>query len=149
VPNLDLAQSPKTSTPKRICNCGKPVVARGLCSRHYKQWQTHGGDASRVKADIASDPLSYVTERLVRDESTGCLVYTGEKNRHGYGRVRVRGKTVLVHRFLWITFRGPIDGLDLDHLCRNPPCAELSHLEPVTHQENCRRGLRGELYRRA
>lgn len=31
------------------------------------------------------------------------------------------------------------DGLDLDHLCRNPPCCNPEHLEPVTQAENLRR----------
>lgn len=37
--------------------------------------------------------------------------------------------------------RGPIpDGLQLDHLCRNPSCVNPAHLEIVTGAENIRRG---------
>jgi len=32
------------------------------------------------------------------------------------------------------------DGMDLDHLCRNPRCVNPAHLEPVTHRENVMRG---------
>lgn len=40
----------------------------------------------------------------------------------------------------YIAFNGPIpDDLDLDHLCRNPPCWNPAHLEPVTHRENAHR----------
>lgn len=35
------------------------------------------------------------------------------------------------------------EGLVLDHLCRNPPCLNLDHLEPVVHRENVMRGLSG------
>lgn len=36
---------------------------------------------------------------------------------------------------------GPIpDGLHLDHLCRNIICVSPDHLEPVTNEENVRRG---------
>ena len=39
---------------------------------------------------------------------------------------------------------GPIpDGCELDHLCRNRACCNPDHLEPVTHLENVRRGLKG------
>ena len=31
-------------------------------------------------------------------------------------------------------------GLELDHLCQNPPCVRFDHLEPVTHKDNCLRG---------
>src|ERR1035437_2579021 len=41
-------------------------------------------------------------------------------------------------------FVGPIpDGLELDHLCRNTLCVRPSHLEPVIHKENMKRGLYG------
>lgn len=40
---------------------------------------------------------------------------------------------------------GPIpDGFTLDHLCRNTSCANPAHLEPVTHEENVKRGRSGE-----
>jgi hypothetical protein len=36
---------------------------------------------------------------------------------------------------------GPIpDGLHLDHLCKNRPCYNPNHLEPVTPRENLLRG---------
>jgi hypothetical protein len=51
------------------------------------------------------------------------------------GRVRV-----YAHRWSYEEVVGPIpDGLELDHLCRNPRCVNPAHLEPVTHAENHRR----------
>jgi hypothetical protein len=35
-------------------------------------------------------------------------------------------------------------GLQLDHLCRVRSCCNTDHLEPVTLQENVRRGLTGK-----
>lgn len=62
----------------------------------------------------------------------------------GYGSAHLprpeRGH-VLVHRFVYELLRAPIpDGLELDHLCRNHPCVNPAHLEPVTHRENMMRG---------
>lgn len=48
---------------------------------------------------------------------------------------------VQAHRFAYEQEVGPIpDGLTLDHLCRNPPCVNHRHLEPVTVLENTMRG---------
>lgn len=56
-------------------------------------------------------------------------------SRYGY----VCGRTA--HRVVYETVVGPVpEGLELDHLCRNRGCVNPAHLEPVTHQENMRRG---------
>ncbi|WP_369010576.1 HNH endonuclease signature motif containing protein, partial [Bacillus cereus] len=44
------------------------------------------------------------------------------------------------HRYVYENLSGPIpEGMELDHLCRNPPCVNPDHLDPVTHEENMRR----------
>ncbi|WP_375791707.1 HNH endonuclease signature motif containing protein [Actinoplanes campanulatus] len=50
------------------------------------------------------------------------------------------GKAVTAHRYSYESLIGPIpDGLTIDHLCRNRPCINPDHLEPVTQAENNRR----------
>lgn len=78
---------------------------------------------------------------------TGAQCAAGSASGQGYGHFRVNGQLVLAHRFAWEQKHGPIpDGKELDHLCRNHPCVNDEHLEPVTHLENARRGLRGVLH---
>jgi hypothetical protein len=49
----------------------------------------------------------------------------------------VRGRQVRTHRFAWELLRGPIpEGLQIDHLCRNPPCCNPAHMEVVTGRVN-------------
>lgn len=75
-------------------------------------------------------------------EENGCRFWPGAKQKRGYGTVGYQGKRWLVHKLLYEHFIGLVpEGMELDHLCRNPPCAELTHLEPVTHRENMLRGV--------
>lgn len=86
-------------------------------------------------------------ERRLRKTDDGCWIWTGATYPGGYGSVWVgsrrdgTGKGHRVHRLAYTALVGPIPhGLELDHLCRNPSCANPAHLEPVTHKENLRRG---------
>ena len=78
--------------------------------------------------------------RILVTES-GCWEWQGEKNRNGYGRVWIGGKRLMVHRVVFELLVGPIpEGLVLDHLCRNRPCCNPEHQDPVTVRENTLRG---------
>jgi hypothetical protein len=63
--------------------------------------------------------------------------------RDGEGRypwMYFEGRPLAAYRVAYILLVGPIpEGLQLDHLCRVPPCVNPAHLEPVTQQENIRR----------
>jgi hypothetical protein len=75
------------------------------------------------------------------DKTESCWNWRGGLNSSGYGSIGVGGRVVLVHRWAYEHFVGPIPpGLQIDHLCRNRRCANPAHLEPVTASENCRRG---------
>ena len=79
----------------------------------------------------------YLASRARRDEN-GCMIWLGSTVR-GYAKASGLGEQ-LVHRAVYVDAYGPIaDGLQIDHLCRNRSCVELSHLEAVTAAENNRR----------
>jgi len=82
--------------------------------------------------------------RLVIDPC-GCVLWTGARTKGGYGRIRVDGKDQYVHRVMWLLLVGPIpEGTELDHVktrgCLYKHCANVDHLEPVSHRENILRG---------
>jgi len=75
-----------------------------------------------------------------RPELGPCWVWIGPVDEKGYGRYWDGRRPRKAHDFSYELESGPVpDGLEPDHLCRNRPCIRRSHLEAVTHQENCRR----------
>ena len=74
----------------------------------------------------------------------GCWEWSGAKFPDGYGAFRVGQRVLGAHRVLFQFLVGSdLDGLQLDHLCRNPPCVNPDHLEPVTPRVNALRGRTG------
>lgn len=76
----------------------------------------------------------------IRVTDPGCWEWTGALNSRGYGQVGVLGVSKSTHRVAYELLVGPIpEQLQIDHLCRNKPCCNPQHLEPVTVLENMRR----------
>lgn len=87
-------------------------------------------------------PARFVAKVSV--DRNGCWLWTASKTPSGYGRIgrgrRGEGWTS-AHRFAYeCVFGSPLDGHDLDHLCRVRACANPWHVEPVSHLTNVRRG---------
>lgn len=62
---------------------------------------------------------------------------------NSYGQFYFDGGHIGSHRWIYMSeVSGEIQGLDIDHLCRNRICVNPSHLEAVPHKENVRRGLK-------
>ena len=75
------------------------------------------------------------------DKTGECWLWTGARDRRGYGSVGIDGRTRIAYRVAYEWLVGAIPaGLELDHLCRNPSCVNPAHLQPVTHRENILRG---------
>lgn len=126
-----------------VPNCGKPVLAREWCSMHYSRWR-RWGDVVEDSPPLYERPLldRLANKFLVGD---GCWEWLGTPSTP-YGSIMIGGRSTPAHRVVYELLSGPIPpGLELDHLCRNTRCVRPAHLEPVTHQENARRGKQGVL----
>lgn len=73
-----------------------------------------------------------------------CWLWAGDFYGSGHGSLYIgQGKHTSAYRVVYENTVGDIpEGLELDHLCENPPCVNPEHLEPVTHQENTLRHYR-------
>lgn len=132
---------------ERICSvdgCTGRVEGRGWCGRHYQRWRNHGDPLKTLRPtwDLSEEDRfwSYV------DADGDCWIWMGARRSgtHPYGKFQRNDRTVEAHRWAYENLVGPIPhALTLDHLCRNPPCVNPDHLEPVTRAENTRRGISG------
>jgi len=89
---------------------------------------------------MSDDVLERVLNRIMVSD-TDCWEFQGCRLKSGYGRVGWNGRLWLTHRITYTFLVGDIpDDLEIDHLCKNKPCCNPEHLEPVTRSENIRRG---------
>jgi hypothetical protein len=112
--------------------------AATLCNKHYTRWWRHGNPTA-TKRILGDDESRFLSKVLKHPD--GCWEWTaGRSGGPGYGAFSLGQRKVGAHRWSYENFVGPIpEGLELDHLCRNPGCVNPDHLEPVTRSENIRR----------
>ena len=136
----------------RLDDCDRAVHADGWCKTHYLRVYRYG-TPTPVTARL--DPIGHFWSQIERKGPEDCWVWTspGRSGTHQeYGMVGARAGltpsgTRLPHRIAYELTHGVTLAPEtpLDHLCRNTLCANPAHLEPVTTQENVRRGKNGVL----
>lgn len=75
--------------------------------------------------------------------TTECMLWARNLDSYGYGfwTTLIEGKRYQAHKVMYeLVFGSVPSGLQLDHLCRTPPCVNPDHLEAVTHKVNMGRG---------
>ena len=71
-------------------------------------------------------------ERLLRrivKQETGCWLWGGPRNSHGYGNIEARGRSYTAHRLAYKFWVGPIpQGCFVLRRCKHPLCCNPEHL---------------------
>ena len=115
----------------RICSidgCGRKLLARGVCEKHYARLRRREGPL----------PAKSAEERFWEkvDKTSSCWNWIGAQTA-GYGSFRFDGRAVLAHRFSFELLVEAIgDGMEVDHICRNPRCVRPDHLRSTTRKQN-------------
>jgi len=149
----------------KVCSveeCGRPHKARGWCNKHYTEWLNNNAPPCSVEGcerlsqkrgwcethymrwyrnkTLKSRSYHFSTEDAFQEDiepSGDCIIWTGGKDRKGYGTIRAYGKSYKVHRYAWEREKGPIpDGMHIDHICHNPSCVKVEHLRLATFHQN-------------
>lgn len=83
-----------------------------------------------------TDPWEYLCEHIAPEPNSGCWLWCGPINDHGYG---VNKRLGSLHRLSCILFRGPIPkGMGVLHKCDVRCCVNPDHLYVGTHTDNMR-----------
>jgi hypothetical protein len=123
------------------CGCGQPTLIADKSDSRIG-W-TRGQPLRFIHRH---NPRKYQGVPYLVNES-GCWVWQWARDERGYGLDYQHGnRKVYAHILIYEQHRGPVpEGMELDHTCRNPPCVNPDHLDPVPHMVNVQRGGRAKL----
>jgi|FLOH01.1.fsa_nt_gi hypothetical protein len=130
----EIVRSPNSTTRRMV---------RGLCYGCYRKARRDGS----LEKTFSNDDGERFFAKVAKNEN-GCWEWTAYQEPLGYGKFGLNGSVVFAHRYSYELHKGSIpDGMEIDHLCRNPACVNPAHLEAVTHAVNVRRGDAGKRMR--
>ena len=117
--------------------CGRAHHARGLCRGHDAQ-RRRGVELSELRM-VLPRGASFADHLAVHATRRGeCLVWSPVDASSGYGKVYIGDRMQFAHVVAYTEANGPVPaGSKVDHKCRNRACVEPSHLQAVTHKQNC------------
>lgn len=83
----------------------------------------------RTKIEISEDNFH---------DGEPCWLWTGAVDRYGYASAKMKGKVIIVHRYVYDRLIGGLDDeLTIDHLCKgHRNCVNPAHFEQVSRTEN-------------
>ena len=90
-----------------------------------------------------------------KEDENGCWIWQrARKGKEaagggGYGCLRIKGKLLGAHRYIYELEIGPIpEGMQILHSCHNTLCVNPAHMRPGTNDENqldsAKAGMRGQ-----
>lgn len=128
-----------------IGECDRPVLARGLCNRHYHRFLRHG-DPRKVLNGRGKGRrfLQSVLDGSAPREPSGCILWPALVDDDGYPYFREQGRRVRATHLVLEHFYGPrpsprhTAGHALHEICGHRHCVAPEHLSWQTPAEQRR-----------
>lgn len=124
--------------------CQRDHYANGYCGMHDSQMKRRGRITNLLptagREHIGLPSIERFALRVQPGGDDGnCWVWTGNLDDEGYGHFSDQKKNQYAHRWAWEHLVGELkDGIQLDHICKNPPCARPSHLQTLTQGKHAK-----------
>jgi hypothetical protein len=125
-----------------IDDCGKRIVGRGRCRRHYQQWWKATRNTARPPALNlkTKTPEQRFQEKIDQRGTDDCWPWLASTVNGGHGEFFVspqRGKIPAHSYALELASGQPCPpGMEACHRCDNPPCCNPTHIYFGTRQQN-------------
>lgn len=142
------AKTPKKRTARAPASTAEKVLVLRSCRKNGQCCSRDHGFVWPRSGPVACndwDASPSCGQVNATTDGNDCWEWAVFRRRDGYGFFWYRhGDGELAHRAAYRFIHGSIPvGMQIDHLCRNRSCVNPDHLEPVTQQENVRRGAAG------
>lgn len=90
-----------------------------------------------MQSDITQREIDRFWEKI--DKTGDCWIWTAAKTNKGYGKLTIRRRTWIAHRFAFTITHGMIpSSAHVLHRCDNPPCCNPDHLFLGSNDDNIR-----------
>ena len=144
-----------TQRPCLIDDCKNTrIIAKGLCTTHYKRWYRLGDPLAKVNAPTpkGSTDRERLEYRGWTETPAGCWEWGGLRDDKGYGRLWTGERVEFAHRVSYRLAHGSLpESAHILHSCDNHPCINPTHMRLGDDADNAqdkvdrRRSLNGEL----
>lgn len=132
---VNVADNPICSIPE----CGKSVIAKGFCGKHYQRFNKYG-DALYTAVTPKGEAMDFFHNYVLPYTGKECLIWPYSKNSDGYAHIYHGGKVRSAHRVVCEMVKGPppTKGHEAAHECGNgnKGCVNPGHLFWKTRKQN-------------